>query len=138
MVHTEELTLISEGDFHAFNVTDRVREVVAASGVREGSVLVFYRHTTGAVLIVEHEAGILVDLEDVLEKVVPMAADYKHHLRGFDSNGAAHVRTALLGVSTTVPLVDGQLLMGTYQEILVVDMDPGEKARHVVVQVMGA
>lgn len=137
MVHTEELTLISEGDFQAFNVTDRVREVVAASGVREGSVLVFYRHTTGAVLIVEHEAGILVDLEDVLEKVVPIAADYKHHLRGFDSNGAAHVRTALLGVSATVPLVDGELLMGTYQEILVVDMDPGEKARHVVVQVMG-
>lgn len=137
MLHTEEVTLISEGDFHALNITDRVREVVAASGVREGSVLIFYRHTTGAVMIVEHEAGILVDLEDVLEKIVPIAASYKHHLRGYDSNGAAHVRTALLNVSVTVPILDGKLLIGTYQEVLVIDMDPGEKARNVVVQVMG-
>ncbi|MFW6182365.1 MAG: secondary thiamine-phosphate synthase enzyme YjbQ, partial [Chloroflexota bacterium] len=127
----------SEGDFHAFNVTDQVRDVVAHSGIRDGSALIFYRHTTGAVIIVEHEAGILVDLEDVLEKVVPVAADYKHHQRGYDSNGAAHVRTALLNVSTTVPVVDGDLLLGSYQEILVVDMDSGQKVRKVLVQVMG-
>lgn len=137
MIHRQELSLVSEGDFHAFNVTDQVRDVVAQSGIRDGSALIFYRHTTGAVLIVEHEAGILVDLEDVLEKVVPVAADYKHHLRGYDSNGAAHVRTALLNVSTTVPVVDGDLLLGSYQEILVVDMDSGQKARKVLVQVMG-
>lgn len=137
MVHRQELTLASGGDFHTFNITDQVRDVVAQSGIRDGSALIFYRHTTGAVMIVEHEAGILVDLEDVLEKIAPVVADYKHHLRGHDNNGAAHVRTALLSVSTTVPVVDGDLLLGSYQEILVIDMDPGEKTRKVLVQVMG-
>lgn len=88
-------------------------------------------------MIVEHEAGILVDLEDVLEAIVPVAADYKHHLRGYDSNGAAHIRTALLNVSVTIPIQDNNLLMGTYQEILVIDMDPGHKIRNVIVQVIG-
>ena len=138
MVLTEKLTLISEGGFYAINITEQVRSVVKSSGIREGSVLVFYKHTTGAVIIVEHEAGILVDLEDVLEKIVPIAYDYKHHLRGFDMNGAAHIRTALLSVSATVPVVDGDLLIGKYQEILVVDMEPTKGSpRTVIVQVMG-
>lgn len=137
MVLTEKLTLVSEGGFYAINVTEQVRAVVKAAGIREGAALVFYRHTTGAVMIVEHDAGILVDLEDVLEKIVPVAYDYKHHLRGFDTNGAAHVRTALLSVSVTVPVVDGDLLLGTYQEIVVVDMEPEGRPRTVIVQVMG-
>jgi secondary thiamine-phosphate synthase enzyme len=137
MVLTEKLTLLSEGGFYAINVTEQVRAVVKAAGIREGSALVFYRHTTGAVMIVEHDAGILVDLEDVLERIVPVVYDYKHHLRGFDTNGAAHVRTALLSVSATVPVVDGDLLLWTYQEIVVVDMEPEGRPRTVIVQVMG-
>jgi secondary thiamine-phosphate synthase enzyme len=137
MVLTEKLTLVSEGGFYAINVTEQVRAVVKAAGIREGAALVFYRHTTGAVMIVEHDAGILVDLEDVLERIVPVVYDYKHHLRGFDTNGAAHVRTALLSVSVTVPVVDGDLLLGTYQEIVVVDMEPEGRPRTVIVQVMG-
>jgi secondary thiamine-phosphate synthase enzyme len=137
MILTRRIPVLSEGDFYAADITDRVREVVAESGIQEGSALVFYRHTTGALMIVEHEAGILADLKDVLEKIVPVAADYKHHLRGYDENGAAHIRTALLSVSLTVPIVDGVLLMGTYQEIVMVDMDPGRKERMVIVQVTG-
>lgn len=137
MIHTQEISLFSEGDFHAVNITDRVREVVASSGIEEGKALVFYRHTTGAVMIVEHEAGNLVDLEDALEALVPATADYKHHLRGYDNNGAAHVRTALLNVSVTIPIQGGDLLLGTYQEILVIDMDPGHKTRNIIIQVSG-
>lgn len=137
MILTRRIPVLSEGDFYAANITDQVREVIAESGVQEGAALVFYRHTTGALVIVEHEAGILVDFKDVLEKIVPAAADYKHHLRGYDENGAAHVRTALLSVSLTVPIVDGELLLGTYQEIVMIDMDPGRKERSVIVQVTG-
>jgi secondary thiamine-phosphate synthase enzyme len=134
---TEKLTLLSEGDFFATNITEQVRDVVRASGVQEGIVSVFYQHTTGAILIIEHEAGILVDLEDVLERMIPISHDYKHHLRGYDENGAAHVRAALLNSSVTIPLLDGDLLLGTYQEILAIDMDPKVKTRTVIVQVMG-
>lgn len=137
MVFTERLAIPSEGDFYVVNITEQVREVVQRSGIRAGSALIFYQHTTGAVMIVEHELGILVDLEDVLEKLAPVAGEWKHHLRGYDTNGAAHLRSALLGVSLTVPIVDGDLPLGTYQEIVVVDMDPGRKTRTAIVQVMG-
>jgi secondary thiamine-phosphate synthase enzyme len=137
MIHTETLTLISDGRFHAFNVTEDVRAAVRAAGIRAGVALVFYRHTTGAVMLVEHEAGMLLDLEEVLEQITPVARDYKHHLRGVDLNGAAHVRTALMNASVTVPVLDGDLAVGTYQDIVVLDMDPEPRPRTVIVQVMG-
>ncbi len=137
MIVTEKVSVLSQGRFHVHNVTEQVREVVRRSGVREGSVLVYYTHTTGGLVIVEHEVGLLADLEDALEGIAPAAGEYRHHLRGYDLNGAAHVRTALLGVSVTVPVVDGDLLIGSYQEILLVDMEPQPKARTLVVQVQG-
>ena len=137
MILTQELNILSEGGFYALNITDRVQAVVEVSGAREGLVHVFYKHTTGAVLIIEHEAGILVDLEDVFERILPTGGEYRHHLRGYDFNGAAHLRTALLGVSVTIPVVGGRLLLGEYQEILMIDMDPEQKTRTVVVQIFG-
>jgi secondary thiamine-phosphate synthase enzyme len=137
MVFTKKLTFISEGDFYALNITDQVRDVLTASGIIEGSVLIYYGHTTGAILIIEHEVGILVDLQDVLEGIVPLAYEYKHHLRGYDSNGAAHVRTAMLNVSVTIPVADADLMIGSYQEIIMLDMDPQGRPRNVIVQVMG-
>jgi secondary thiamine-phosphate synthase enzyme len=137
MILTRQLPVLSKGGFYAINITERVRKVVRDSGVQEGSVLVYYRHTTGTVLLIEHEAGILVDVADVLEKIVPYVADYKHHLRGYDTNGAAHVRAALLGASVIIPVVEGDLLLGTYQEVIMIDMDPGHKERTVIVQVVG-
>jgi secondary thiamine-phosphate synthase enzyme len=136
-VHTDEIVLFSEGQFSAFNVTDRVQEVVRESGVQEGMALVYYQHTTGAVLVIEHESGILADLEDVLERVVPEAFDYLHHRRGADTNGCAHLRAALLSVSATLPVWGGEIATGTYQEIIVVDMDEKSRPRRLTVQVMG-
>lgn len=137
MVHTEKHTLISEGGFHVFNVTEQARAAVRAAGIRAGSALVYYGHTTGAVIIIEHEAGILLDLEEALARVAPPDHEYKHHLRGWDTNGAAHVGTALMGTSVTVPVLDGDLLIGAFQEIVVVDMEPRGRPRSMVIQVMG-
>ena len=139
MIVTETIELESEGNFHTMNVTEKVRDVVNRSGVRQGSALVFYRHTTGAVLAVEHEVGLLADLEELFDRLAPIDADWKHHRRGYDANGGAHIRTAFLNPSITVPVVDGELLLGTYQEILIADFDPIEetRTRKLVVQVAG-
>ena len=137
MVHTEKLTFVTEGDFYALNITDQVRDVLKASGITEGSVLVYYQHTTGVIMVIEHEVGILVDLQDVLEGIVPQAYEFKHHLRGYVSNGADHVRTALVNVSATIPVAGGDLMIGSYQEIILIDMDPQSRPRTVIVQVMG-
>jgi secondary thiamine-phosphate synthase enzyme len=137
MLRTEKHVLLSEGKFQVFNVTEQARTAVRSAGIQEGSVLVYYGHTTGAVIILEHEAGILVDLEDALAQIAPVACEYKHHLRGWDANGAAHICSALLGSSVTVPVLDGDLLLGGFQEILVVDMEPSGKPRTFVIQVAG-
>jgi secondary thiamine-phosphate synthase enzyme len=138
MIHTEVLSIISQGSFASENITPQVQAVVDASGIQEGQAFVFYRHTTGALLMVEHEIGVMVDLEKVLEKLLPGDGAYTHHRRGFDENGAAHLRTALMNVSLAVPVLEGRLMLGKYQEILMLDMDTDMKPRQVVVQVMGA
>jgi len=137
MRRTEKHILLSEGKFHVFNVTELARAAVGSAGVREGSVLVYYGHTTGAVIIMEHEAGLMVDLEDTLAKLAPPADPYQHHRRGWDANGSAHLCSALLGCSVTVPVLEGALLLGEYQEILVVDLEPNGKPRTIVIQVSG-
>jgi secondary thiamine-phosphate synthase enzyme len=137
MLRTEKHVLLSEGKFQVFNVTELARTSVQSAGIREGSVLVYYGHTTGSVIILEHEAGIIVDLEDVLARIAPVANEYGHHLRGWDANGAAHICSAILGSSVTVPVLDGDLMLGGYQEILVVDMEPSGKPRTCVIQVAG-
>ncbi|MGA2762735.1 MAG: secondary thiamine-phosphate synthase enzyme YjbQ [Spirochaetia bacterium] len=137
MVKTGRLQIASGGKFSSFVITEEARRFVAESGMREGSLTVFFQHTTGAVMIVEHEAGFLVDLEDALERLVPLEARYRHHLVGYDRNGAVHVRSALLSSSLTVPVKDGSLLLGTYQDIMVLDMQRESSPRSVVLQVMG-
>ena len=137
MVYTETYSFESEGNFYSLNITEQVRIIVQRSEIMQGIVLVFYQHTTGGVVIIEHEAGFLVDLEDSIKRLVPSDGDYAHHLREYDLNGAAHVQTVIIPPSITVPLVAGDLALGEYQDILVVDMQPALKMRTILIQVVG-
>lgn len=137
MIATKQIELDSRGYFSVTNITDRVREFALSTGVKQGQVLVFYRHTTGAVIIGEHEPGIIADIQEMFERVAPMTHKYFHHLRDVDFNGHAHVRSALMATNVVVPIADGQLLLGTYQEILVIDDQTDPAPRFVVIQVSG-
>jgi secondary thiamine-phosphate synthase enzyme len=134
---SEEVELHSDGRFNVINITDRVSEFVSSSGVRSGQALVFLRHTTGAVLVAEHETGIIADLEEMFERITPTEYDYKHHVRAFDFNGHAHLRAALMPTSVTIPVLEGKLALGTYQEILVIDDQVDQEPRGLVLQVIG-
>lgn len=137
MIKTEELILQSDGIFEVKNITETVKEFVKSTGVIEGKVVIFYRHTTGGVIIGEHEAGIIADLHDMFERTIPTQYEYLHHVRGVDFNGHAHIRSALLTISVEVPISDSELLLGTYQEILVIDMQIDQNPRNVIIQVWG-
>jgi secondary thiamine-phosphate synthase enzyme len=137
MIKTKKITLDSDGGFSTFVITDQVQQLVTESGCQEGAVIVFFQHTTGAVMLIEHEAGILVDLEDVLERIAPAKGEYNHHLVGYDFNGGMHIRNALLNSSITVPFEDGKLLLGTYQDIMVLDMQLERSPRKIILQVSG-
>jgi secondary thiamine-phosphate synthase enzyme len=137
MVKTKKITLHSQGYFCAINITEEVREFVKSSGVCNGIAIVFYQHTTGVVMIYEQEAGVMVDIQDAMERLFPEDKEFKHHIREVDDNGGSHVRSAFLNTSLTVPVQDGDLAIGKYQEIVVLDLQSKAKPRDLILQVMG-
>jgi len=137
MICTTEIAILPGGNFAIVNITEQVLDFVKSTGVKNGQVLVFYRHTTGAVFIGEHEAGIIADLEEMMERIAPVDHAYHHHLRNVDFNGQAHVRTALMTINVTIPIYEGEMMLGTYQEILVFDDQTDPAVRYVAIQVTG-
>lgn len=119
------------------DITGQVRETVRGSGLSEGQALVFIPGSTAAVTTIEYEPGLLSDLPDVLNRLVPENARYKHDDTWGDGNGYAHVRAAMIGASLTVPFRRGELMLGTWQQIVVLDFDNRPRSRNVVVQVSG-
>ena len=136
-IKTTILEICPGAGYAVENITHHVNAFVSETGIQEGQLIVFYKHTTGSIIIGEHEAGIIADLECALEKLAPKNGEYFQHLRGIDFNGNAHVRAAFMPTSVIVPIHNGHLLLGTHQEIQVVDNQPEELPRYVVLQVSG-
>ncbi len=134
---SEVVTIYSGGLHYTEILTDRIQSLVSTSGVATGLVNAVLQHTTGALLLVEHEAGIFLDLRTALENLAPGAGPYKHHDRGVDTNGASHVLSAMLNKTVTIPIVDGAALLGTYQEIIFMDFQSEAVERDVSVLVFG-
>jgi secondary thiamine-phosphate synthase enzyme len=133
--HSHEVSTTGQGDAH--DVTAAVAAAVAQSGMRAGIVTVFVVGSTAAITTIEFEPGAVHDLNAVFEELAPRAASYRHHLRWGDDNGSSHVRSAMLGPSLTVPFKDGELLLGTWQQIALFEFDTRPRRRQVVVQVIG-
>jgi secondary thiamine-phosphate synthase enzyme len=126
-----------------YDMTPRLRELLAGSGIRNGFCIVSSRHTTTALAINEHEARLLEDIRIFLERLVPADAGYKHndiHLRDCDpdepENAHSHIMAMLLGSSEAIPVVDGELALGTWQSLLFFDLD-GPRSRILNVQLVG-
>jgi secondary thiamine-phosphate synthase enzyme len=137
MVSTRRRTVTTTGQGDAHDVTSVVAEALADSGLRSGIVTVFVVGSTAAVTTLEFEDGVIADLGRALEVVAPRHGEYEHHLRWHDDNGSSHVRAALMGPAVTIPFVDGQLSLGTWQQITLVELDTRGRKREIVIQVMG-
>ena len=125
-------------EFGHRDVTDDVESLVAASGVREGMVVVSLTGSTGAVTTIEYEEGALADLRRALDVVAPANADYAHNERWGDGNGFSHIRSAILKTSIAVPVLDGRPALGAWQQIVVINLDNRARDREVVAVVVGA
>ena len=137
MVHTERLHLQTAGDGDIIDITDAVAGCVRQSGLHDGIVTVFVPGSTAGVTTVEYEPGLVKDLQELFERIAPSGRGYHHDLRWGDGNGYSHVRASLLGPSLTVPFVAGAMTLGTWQQIILIDMDNRSRRREVVVQVLG-
>lgn len=133
--HSHEISTKGQGDAH--DITPAVARAVAQSGMRAGVATVFVVGSTAAITTIEFEPGAVHDLNAVFEELAPRAAEYRHHLRWGDDNGSSHVRAAMLGPSITVPFKNGELLLGTWQQIALFEFDTRPRRRELVVQIIG-
>jgi len=137
MLSSDTISLSTKGfcDFH--DITSQVATTVGKSKIKGGIVTVFCPGSTGALTTIEYESGVLKDLKEAIDRIAPSNIPYAHDQRWGDGNGFSHVRAALLGPSLTVPVADGNLVLGTWQQIVFIDFDNRSRRRNILVQVIG-
>lgn len=136
-VKTIEITVQSKGKSDIIDITGQVAAAVSKSKITEGVVSVFVSGSTASVSTVEYEPGLLKDVPRALEKLAPYGPDYAHHETWHDDNGASHVRATLMGPGITVPFKGKKLLLGTWQQVVVIDHDTSPRKRTVVLTILG-
>ena len=134
-VHAGELRFSTRGHGDVIDLTDGIAGVVRDSGAEHGMAVVFVPGATAGVTAMEFEPGGVHDLRETLERLVPADGDYEHNRLNHDSNSHAHIRAAIVGPSETVPVRDGRLVMGTWQQLVLLDFDDRPRERTVTVQI---
>jgi secondary thiamine-phosphate synthase enzyme len=138
MVKTKKLKVQTRGNCDIINITEETTKAVAQSGIASGTVTLFNVGSTAGITTTEYEPGLVNhDIAGAFEKIAPQAGRYEHEETWHDDNGHAHVRAALLGPSLSVPVVDGRLSLGRWQQIVLIDFDTRPRTRTVICQIVG-
>jgi secondary thiamine-phosphate synthase enzyme len=137
MVASSRISVTTRGWNDVCDITDRVEEAVRKTGLTTGIVTVFVPGSTAGITTIEYESGAVEDLKRAIGRLAPENINYDHDARWGDGNGFAHVRAALLGPSLSVPILDGRMQLGTWQQIVVVDFDNRSRHRELLVQMVG-
>jgi secondary thiamine-phosphate synthase enzyme len=135
-VHGGLLRLETPGNGHIVDITPGVESVLATSGIDRGLVSVFATGSTVAITTMECEPGGVHDLQALLDRLIPAGEAYEHNRRNHDTNAHAHLRAAVIGPSESIPVVDGRLALGTWQQVVLIDFDDRPRRRTVTVQVL--
>jgi secondary thiamine-phosphate synthase enzyme len=134
---TDSISLSTRGDTDILDITDRVAALLAKHAFTHGQALLFVSGSTAGITTIEYEPGLLRDIPALFDRLAPQNARYYHEETWHDGNGHSHVRAALQGCSLTVPFKEGRLLLGTWQQIVLIDFDNRPRQREVVVQLLG-
>ena len=138
MVRTEKLQIETKGNCDVVDITGQVGDAIGRSGITDGVVTVFNVGSTAGITTTEYEPGLVnYDIAALFEKLAPENARYEHEETWHDDNGHSHVRASLLGPSMSVPIVDGQMTLGTWQQIILVDFDTRSRTRTVLCKIVG-
>lgn len=136
-VVTDYVSLSTRGHTDIVDITSEVSTILRKHEMKNGTLTVFVPGSTAGISSIEYEPGLIQDLPEAFEKFAPVNFSYQHDKTWGDGNGYAHVRAALLGASFTVPFKDGRLLLGTWQQIVLIDFDNRSRQREIVIQIMG-
>ena len=137
MITTKSLHINSRGNCDIIDITAMVAQELLTSSITNGTVTVFITGSTAGVTTVEYEPGLVNDLKALFDRIIPHNISYGHDARWGDGNGHSHIRASLLGSSLVVPFADRSLLLGTWQQIIVIDFDNRPRSRTVLLQIMG-
>ena len=137
LIETHSLEIKSRGNCDIIDITDEVRSIINSKGFIEGNALVFAGGATAGITTIEYEPGLLKDYPKFFEKIIPSDNNYHHNETWHDANGHSHLRASLQGSSFTVPFNDGNLLLGTWQQIVFIDFDNRARNRVIIVQITG-
>lgn len=135
-VINEKFTIHTKGNTQIIDITRLVQNAVYRHNLQNASVLVYVAGSTVSITNIEFEPGLLNDLPEALEKIAPMDSEYHHDETWHDGNGYAHVRASIVGNSTTIPLMEGALQLGQWQQIVLIDFDNKARTRTVYVQIL--
>jgi secondary thiamine-phosphate synthase enzyme len=136
-VVTKELHFSTRGEVEIVDLTEKVNGALRESRITDGIVTIFVPGATGAITTIEYEPGLLSDLPRALERLFPRGIEYEHEYRWHDGNGHSHIRASFLGPSLTVPFKDRTMLLGTWQQVVFVELDNKRRSRRIILQILG-
>ena len=137
MINTKKITLSTRGNTDIIDITGRIEDLVDESGIVDGMVSVFVQGSTGAVTTIEYEPNLVKDFINAMEKIAPSDMSYEHGKTWNDDNGHSHVRASIVGSSETIAVRDGRLMLGTWQQVVVIDFDTAPRNRIVFLTLIG-
>ncbi|MDP8233310.1 MAG: secondary thiamine-phosphate synthase enzyme YjbQ [Candidatus Saelkia tenebricola] len=136
-VQTKELSFSTKGNGEIIDLTDKIQNALHEAKFKDGIVTCFVVGSTSGITTIEYEPGLLQDLPNLMEKLIPVNDDYKHNATWGDGNGFSHLRHSLIGASLTIPFEKGHLLLGTWQQVVFLEFDNTQRQRTVILQFMG-
>ncbi len=137
MVETRQLRLSTKGQVNVIDITNGVKDEVSESSISSGIVTVFVPGSTGGITTIEYEPGLIKDVKEFYDKLIPYGKDYAHHNTWGDDNGSSHLQSMLQKTSLTVPFNDKRLLLGQWQQIVFIDFDTRPRNRTLILQIVG-
>jgi secondary thiamine-phosphate synthase enzyme len=136
-VVSDTIKLQTEGEGDMIDMTSQLSNIVKESKIKNGTVTIFVSGSTAAVTTIEYESGLIHDFPVMLSRLVPKDIEYEHDNTWHDGNGHSHVRSSLIGPSITIPIIHGKLTLGTWQQVVLLEMDTRSRNRSVILQIMG-
>jgi secondary thiamine-phosphate synthase enzyme len=136
-VVTRTIQIHSKGENDVIDITQQLSKIVKGSNIEKGIVIIFVSGSTAGITTIEYEPGLIHDFPTMLSRIVPKNIEYEHDNTWHDGNGHSHVRASLIGPTLTIPILQGKLTLGTWQQIVILEMDTRPRNRNVIVQIMG-
>jgi len=136
-VEDKRFNVETKSELDIKNITEKVKKIVQKSDIKEGTVTLFVAGSTAAITTIEYESGLIHDISEALDRLFPKDIHYKHHEKWHDGNGHSHIRASFIGQSFTAPITDGKVELGTWQQIILCDMDVKSRNREIILKIMG-